>query len=358
MKIWIDLRFLQKDNFYSLFVFSIVKELIKTKKHNIVLYTNEKFLEDLWETKIEVVTEKIWSIWENFSLISKFKKETFDLIIFFNEYKPLSYKWNYILVIPSLQRLFFWPYKSSLSKHYYLKLLSSNLKNAKNIICFDKQTLSDLNERFNIEEEKIEVINGFFPIRMGDFKDITNLDVKIKHNISGDYILYDSLESSIKNLEKVLLAIKKMKEEKNILNIVILWNDACKNLEFRKLVLDYDISDLVFFIWEIEENEKPSYYKQSVGLVYPNIYDTFPFELNNALIYETPMIVSDLASIREATLNELDYFNALSNMDTLEALKTFLKKKKNPNYAKILNSSSSENYANTLLEVFEKLLDN
>jgi hypothetical protein len=79
-------------------------------------------------------------------------------MIFFNEYKLLSYKEKYILVIPSLQKLFFGPYKNSLSKHYYLKLLSTNLKNAIKIICFDKQTLSDLNERFNIEEEKIEIV--------------------------------------------------------------------------------------------------------------------------------------------------------------------------------------------------------
>jgi hypothetical protein len=36
-----------------------VKELIKTKIHTIVLYTNELFLEDIGEVKIEVVTEKI-----------------------------------------------------------------------------------------------------------------------------------------------------------------------------------------------------------------------------------------------------------------------------------------------------------
>ncbi len=357
MKIWIDLRFLQKDNLYSIFVFSVVKELEKTKKHNLVLYTNTKFSEDLWDAKIELVTETIWSIGENFSLVSKFKKEAFELMIYFNEYKPLWYRENYILVIPTLQRLFFGPYKNSLSKHYYLKLLSSNLKNAKKIICFDKQTLSDLNERFNIEEEKIETIRWFFPIKNWDIKDVTNLNVKSKYTINWDYIIYDSLESSIKNLDKVLHAIKKMKNEKKILNLLILWNDACKNLEFRKMVLDYEISDLVFFVWEIEENEKVNYYKQSVGLVYPNIYDSFPFELNNALIFETPMIVSDIDSIKDATLGELDYFNSLSNMDTLEALKTFLQKKKNLNYVKILNSSSSEIYTNTLLEVIEKRLD-
>lgn len=358
MKIWIDLRFLQKDNFYSLFVYLIVKELLKTKKHTVILYTNTNLEEDLSDCVIEKVPEKIWSIGENFILINKFKKEKFDLMIFFNEYKPLSYKEDYVIVIPSLQRLFFGPYKNSLSKHYYLKLLNTNLKNAKKIICFDKQTCSDLNERFNIEEEKIEEIKWFFPFWKIDIKEDNNyVDVKSKHNIKGDYIIYDSLESSIKNLDKVLYAIKKMKEEKNMLNLVILWNDACKNLEFRKMVLDFDISDLIFFVWEVQESEKPNYYKQSIWFVYPNIYDTFPFELNNPLIFDTPIIVNDLESIREATLGELYYFNALSNMDTLDALNSFMKNKKKLNYSKILSSNSPEKYVETLFEVIDKRLD-
>gem|GEM_PF-6572588 len=79
-------------------------------------------------------------------------------MIFFNEYNPITYKKNYLLILPSLKKLFFGPFKNSLSKHYYLRTLNSNLKNAKKIICFDKQTLIDLNERLNIEEWRIEMI--------------------------------------------------------------------------------------------------------------------------------------------------------------------------------------------------------
>lgn len=357
MKIWIDLRFLQEDDLYSLFVFSIVQELIKSTTHEFVLYSDTWFEDDLWKAKVDEVDEKIWSLWENFSLIKKFKKENFDLMIFFNEYKPLSYSDDYIMFLPTLQKLFFGPFKNSLAKHYYIKLLSTNLKHAKKIICLDKQTKSDLNERFNIEEDKIEIIKWFFPIKQNPVIENIEVDIKSKHSFNWDYIIYDSLESSVKNLEKVLLSIKKLKEENNILNLIIIWEDAGKNLEFRKMVLDYGISDLVFFVWEIENNERQSYYKQSVWLVYPNIYETFPFELNNALIYNTPMIVSDLESIREVTLWELEYFNSLSNMDTLEALKTFLKKKKIPNYKKILDYNSSEIYTKQLLELIEKRLD-
>ncbi len=357
MKIWIDLRFLQKGSFYSFFVFSVIKELVNLKKYSLVLYTNTKFEEDLSDCRVEIVNEKIWSIGEILTLTNKFKKERFDLMIFFNEYKPVAYKQDYVLIMPSLQKLFFWPFKTSFSKHYYLKLINSNLKNAKKIICFDKQTLWDLNERFNIEEEKIEIIKWFFPFREQYLdKEVNKISIKNKYNMKNDYIIYDSLESSIKNLDKVLLSIKKMREQWKWLNLLILWDDACKNLEFRKLVLDYEISDLIFFIWSVDNKEKYIYYKQSIGLISPNIYSTFPFELNNALICETPIIASDLESIKESTLGELEYFNSLSNMDTLNALSSFLKKKKNINYNKILSANSPESYVKNLQEIIDNRL--
>ncbi len=357
MKIWVDLRFLKQDNLYSLFILEVVKELVKNQKHNVIVYSNDNLELNSDNCKIELVKEKVWSIGENLILNSKFKKEKFDLMIFFNEYKPITYKEDYIMVIPSLQRLFFGPFKNSFSKYHYLRLLNSNLKNAKKIICFDKQTLWDLNERFNIKEDKIEIIKWFFPLKKENIEEeINKIDIKSRYNLKSDYIIYDSMESSIKNLDKVLLAIKKMREQWSLLNLLILWDDAWKNLEFRKLVLDYEISDLVFFVWEIDEKSKYNYYKQSIGLVFPNIYATFPFELNNALIFDTPIISNDLESIKESTLGELEHFNSLSNTDTLNALTSFLKKKKSINYNKILSDNSVEFYVKNLQEMIDNRL--
>lgn len=355
MKLWIDLRFASEDNLYSLFALEIVKELIKSKKYSLVLYTNEKLNLNLPNCMVEEVSEKPWSLIENFSLKKKFYKENFDLMIFFNEYNPITYKKDYLLILPSLKKLFFWPFKSSLSKHYYLKIINSNLKNAKKIICFDKQTLTDLNERLNIEEWRIESIKWFFPVWKNETKEKINLlDIKNKHNLKNDYIIYDAIEARTKNLERVLLALKKMKEEWNILNLFILSTEWCQNLEFRKLVIDYGISDIVNFIWEVDPKEKESYYKQSLWLIFPSIYETFPFELNTALTYDIPIISSNLDSIKNILWDNVEYYNALSNPDTSKAIMSFLKKKKIPNYDEVLNQNSSENYTIELNKIINK----
>lgn len=328
MKIWIDLRFASENSLYSLFALEIVRELIKSKNYDLVLYTNEKLDLSLPKCEVKVISQKPWTISENFTLKKVFEKEKFDLMIFFNEYHPITYKKDYIIIIPSLKKLFFWPFINSISKHYYVKLLNSNLKNAKKIICFDKQTLIDLNERLNIEEWKIEVIEWFFPKTelINNNNEINLLDVKSKHNLQNDYIIYDSSESRTKNLERVFSAIKKMKESWNILNLLILSNEACKNLDFRKIVIDNNISDIIYFIWEVEEKEKESYYKQSNWLIYPSIYETFPFELINALNFNIPIISSSIDSIKIITKDSIKYYNVLSNTDTFKTINLFLKK--------------------------------
>lgn len=355
MKIWIDLRSAHEDNLYSLFALEIVKELIKSKKYSLVLYTNEKINLNLPNCEIKLVSEKPWSIKENFTLKKRFDSEKFDLMIFFNEYNPITYKKDYILIIPSLKKLFFGPFKNSLCKHYYLKLLTSNLKNAKKIVCFDKQTLTDLNERLNIEEWKIEIIKWFFPIKKETTKEKLNLlDIKNKHNLKNDYIIYDAKEARTKNLERVLWALKKMKDEWNVLNLFVLSTEACQNLDFRKIVIDYQISDIVNFLWEVDPKEKESYYKQSLWVIYPSIYETFPFELNYALSYDTPIISSNLDSIKDVIWDDIIYYNALSNPDTGKVLNSLHKIKKSIDYSDILNSNSPEIYTSKLEEIINK----
>lgn len=361
MKIWVDLRFLKRDNLYSLFAFEIVKELSKNTNYKIVVFLNDSWDVALFNSliKTEVVKEKSWSLIENISLKTQFKKQNFDLMVFFNEFKPITYKWKYIIVIPSLHNVLFWRFKSSLSKYFYLSLLWANLKYAAKIICFDKQTLNHLNERFNIKEEKINIIKGFFPIRSITCSVKLNLDIKTKHSLTNNYIIYDSNEASVKNLERVFYAIKKMKNEWIKLSLFVIWNDNCKNLEFRKAVIDNNINELVYFIWELNQNEKEAYYRQSSWIIFSNLYDTFPFDLNFALVYKKPILASNLESIRELFWDKISYFNILSNNNTYESVLKFSKSEKEDiNYDDVINSNNPQNYSKDLMKVIEEVTIN
>ncbi len=356
MKIWLDLRCAGDNSLYSMFVLEIVKELIKSKKYDLVLFTLENLDLTLPNCEVIIVNEKPWSIKENFTFKKKIENQNIDLMIFFNEYNPITYKKNYILILKDLKKLFFWPFNNSLEKHIYLKLLNSNLKNAKKIVCFDKQTLTDLNERLNIEEWKIDIIPWFFPIKEQVKKwDITLLDVKKRHSIDWEYIIYDSNDSRTKNLERILLNLKKTVDNWSNLSLVILSNEACQNLEFRKLVINNDLSKNIYFIWDIvEEKEIIEYYNQSAWVIFPSIYETFPFELNYAMKYETAIISSNLDAIKDIMWDWINYYNSSSNTDTIKTLSN-IKKIWNIDYKKIFENFDEQKYVKELDKIIENI---
>ncbi len=359
MNIWIDLRFLQRDNLYSLFASEIVKQLTKNEKNKFSVFLANKWDINLFNSFVttKIVKEKAWSLIENITLKTQFSKEKFDLMIFFNEFKPITYKWKYILIIPTLQNLLFWNFKNSFSKYYYLNLLKSNLKNSQKIICFDKYTQDHINERFNIKEEKIKIIKWFFPIKSISCSLNLDIDIKSKHNLKDDYIIYDSIDSNVKNLEKVFSTIKALKKEWKIINLLFLWKSNSNNIEFRKMVIEKNINELVIFVWETTNTNKEAYYKQSLGVIFSNLYETFPFDLNYALVYKIPILSSKLDSIKELFWDKIQYFNTLSNTDTYEKIKSFIwKTKKEINYDDIISSNNSLNYAEELNETIEKIL--
>ncbi|MDD3302883.1 MAG: glycosyltransferase [Candidatus Gracilibacteria bacterium] len=363
MKIGIDFRFFKKDDLYSLFLLTVLRIFSLNNKFKIVIYLNTEADKEFFDfsCELKIVKEKQGNIIDDFLISSKYKKEKFDMMIFFNEYKPILYKKNYIIVIQDLQKVLYGAFKSTIAKHYYLKLIEQNLKSSKKVICFNKQILSDINERFNVEESKISVINGFFGF--DDFnlsKELKKqLNIKEKYKIEGDYLIYDLSNSEVKNLEKIFLALKNLKDEGKILKLFVLGEKNSENIEFRKVVLDYKISDLVFFVGDVEIEYLQFYYKQSLGVVYPNIYDAFPFGLNNAVIYNIPILTSDSITMRDLFGDKIEYFNILSNTDTYKSLINFTSNnKKNINYSDIIAIDSDKEYVKKLEKVIGELLLN
>jgi hypothetical protein len=97
-----------------------------------------------------------WS--EQTAFLKILKQDKNDCVIFFNHYKPILYKEFYFIVLPSLKDIYYQEFESYFHKYKYLYLIEKNLKNAHKTICFDISTQNELIERFNIREEKIEIM--------------------------------------------------------------------------------------------------------------------------------------------------------------------------------------------------------
>ena len=83
-----------------------------------------------------------------------------DLVITFNDTFPIFYNKRFVQVITSLEKLLYPNIELSktFKKHTYQTILKTNLKKAEKILCFDEKTKKDINEKLNIDEDKIEII--------------------------------------------------------------------------------------------------------------------------------------------------------------------------------------------------------
>jgi len=65
-------------------------------------------------------------------------------------------------------------------------MLKNSCKNALKIICFDKKTSEEINDKLNISEDKINILRPFFSesdiISQNEIKDL-KLNLEVKYNI-------------------------------------------------------------------------------------------------------------------------------------------------------------------------------
>ncbi len=339
MKIWIDSRYFSKlqNKFFEEFV-----EIFTQKNENDTI--------NIYDEKVNnKLTQNLF--WEQTLFLQQLLKDKNDILISFEQTFPILYNSRVIQIIPSLENILYPDLSNTkfFRKYSTLFTIKNSLKKSYKIICFNKKTKEDINEKLNISEDKIEVISPFFPASP---KESAKIDIKAKHSITWDYIIYDSETWNNKNLKRFLESISEINKDKE-LNIIFIWNKIASDIEVRELVIRLWLTEKIVFAWIPADNELWLYYKQSIWVIYPTIYDSFPFSLANAINYETPIIASDLDEIRNIFWDSISYFSPISVISIKNEIINLTKKKKTPNYKDILEKYSKENFALNLTSLIK-----
>jgi len=138
-----------------------------------------------------------------------------------------------------------------------------------------------------------------------------------------------------KNIEKLLKSIAKLKKSGEKIHLFMIWEDTSRDTDIRDLIVELNIQNIIHFITDIKHGEEYFYYHQSKGVVFPSIYESFPFQLSKAIKYWCPIIASDIPSIRHFMGKTIDYLNPKSVNDMEHSLKKFISKKKKPDYSSL-----------------------
>lgn len=358
MKIWLDLRFLQKGDEYSNFVFKIAQVIVNSEKNiNFNIYLNLAFSHiNFWENSNNtVINEKAWSIKEQTKFLKKLNLDNNDLMIFFDYKKPLRYKKDYIMFLENLVDFHYPPKKNIFKKYFENYLLNVNSSNAKQIICFNKLTKDEVNDKLNIFEDNIKIIKAFY-----NKKDILNnkeinLDIKIKYNIKWDYFIYSAWSWVYKNLDRLLEVFAKFKEENINLNLVIIDDTTIKDLNLRKTIIDNKIQDKIYFIWKVDNSEKQKFYENSLWVIFPSLYESFPFSMEEAINFNSKIIASNIKNIKEIFWEKINYLNPTNTYDMYEKLINLSKSKNKTNYKEIFEEYSLTDTAKSLIKIIKEV---
>ena len=136
------------------------------------------------------------------------------------------------MILEGLKEIFF-PKKQWLQRKIYACKLSRAIDKSQSVVVLDGGTALELNERLNVQEHKIRRIDGFFPEYTIPIDSVVQVDIKTKHNLRGEYLIYDSGNEVHNNFERILKTIKKLKESGVIMYIIILCEATTKDLDIR-----------------------------------------------------------------------------------------------------------------------------
>ena len=350
-RIGIDARFFgPRDKGFGRYTENLVRNLEKIYKYNSndtneYAYAANKRLEffvflrkERWDDYKpansnfkKVLADFRWYGWkEQVFLPLKFKKYKLDLVHFTHFNAPIFYRGKFIVTIhdltlrkfptpkKSFRNLLFYPFK----KIMYKLVFGRAVKKAEKIIAISNYTKQDILKYCKISPEKIEVIYEGTPQQISNFK------FQISNAPKRKYLLYVGNAYPHKNLERLILAFKKIKKDFPNLQLVLAGGD---DYFYKKL----KIGDRIIFPGFISDRDLDTVYRNAALYVFPSLSEGFGLPSLEAMARGVPVVSSNATCLPEILGDAAAYFNPLDIDDMAKVIKKAL---------------SDENWRKTLIQ--------
>jgi glycosyltransferase involved in cell wall biosynthesis len=244
-----------------------------------------------------------------------FRKEKLDLvhIPYFNI--PIFYRKNVVVTIHDLTTLTYATGKAStlpkilyLLKLFGLKIiLTLGLKNASSIIAVSESTKNEIQDRFKIVPNKIQVTYEGFDDKLISLKNT----FKTKPIISGNYFLYVGNAYPHKNLSTLINAFLQLIKIESIKDIKLVLAGP-DDYFYRKLIKDIankKLNNKIIFFGYANDHDLVNLYQNAKTLVFPSLSEGFGLPALEALCLGIPVLCSDLPIFHEILGSYARYFN-------------------------------------------------
>jgi len=271
------------------------------------------------ELEVKTIGKNKGHIWEQIDLPLHLKRLGNPLLLNLVNTAPLLYK-NKIVTIHDLSWMHF---PNSVSKKFYIYykfLIPRIAKNSLHIFTVSYFSKKDIMKNLKIESNKISVIYNAISDKF------QNLDVNKE-----DIILSVATLQPYKNLESLIKAFVKLKEDKRIKeNYKLVLVGGLNSKVFRKTNL-FNIAknrkDIVFTGY-VSDSELVKFYNKAKLFVFSSKFEGFGIPPLEAMACGTPVVVSNVASLPEVCGDAAYYVNPYDVNDIARGIETVLKNEK------------------------------
>ncbi len=195
--------------------------------------------------------------------------------------------------------------------YYYAKgMMWAAARSAKKVITVSDCSKQDITRYLGVPEHKIEVIYNGIDVqipqecreavkqRSPELPD--RLGLRQQFGISRPYILYLSNFMPHKNFETLIRAYGILKQRYQTSHCLVL---AGKNEKLRqqlqRLIQQEALEQDVLLTGFVEDCWKSRLYACADLFVYPSLYDGFGLQALEAMVYELPVVISDISALTE-----------------------------------------------------------
>lgn len=228
------------------------------------------------------------------------------------------------------------------------------IEKASHIIAISENTKRDLQNIFDVPDEKITVIHHGINLTESEHI-VTNNFPEIKSN----YLLFVGDRSVYKNFYRFATAAAAFLKKRIDYKLICAGGGAFQRAEIEYL-LKLKIMDKTIQI-TANEHELDLLYQNTSAFTFPSIYEGFGLPILEAFKQKAPILVSDIPCFREIIGDAGLYFNPYDPLDMLEKIELIVDDKKLrdeliSNGTKQILNFTIEKCVNRTIDVYRNLI--
>ncbi len=240
-------------------------------------------------------------------------KEKFDLIHFPHFNSPILFNKPSVCTIHDLTPFYFDGHKmkSSFRKWAHRKVFTNTITKAKHILTVSNSTKNGLIEKFQVPENKISVtyLGVDEKFRVLEKNDIINA-INEKYKISSPFIFYVGAWRNHKNLETLIGAFERLKEQYRLPHQLVLAGQEDPHYpNIRQRIEKSPFKSDIVTPGFIENSDLPSLYNSASAFVIPSFIEGFGLIAIEAQKCGCPVVASDTSSLPEVLNNSALFFD-------------------------------------------------